>query len=124
MHSSNLFLLGISSACLISAAPSLPGAGLSLIKSSPTDPGTWVTEEQKLTEYHAKDIKFVDITDITDPEVLAYYSLADGEVTPSLSARAVTYPSNVSHHAEADPLIAQLSTANLQSWAKTLTEYV
>ncbi|KAK4454492.1 putative peptidase family M28 [Podospora aff. communis PSN243] len=122
MHSSALFLLSISSACLVTAAPSAPGAGLSLIKSSPTDPGTWVTEEQKITEYHAKDINFVDITGISDPEVLAYYSLPEKKA-PSLSARAVTYPSNISHRAEADALIAQLSTSNLQSWAKTLTDF-
>ncbi|KAK0620738.1 hypothetical protein B0T14DRAFT_481779 [Immersiella caudata] len=123
MRSFALFSLGISSACLVKAAPSAPGAGLSLIKSSPTDPGTWVTEEQKITEYHAKDIHFVDITKITDPEVLAYYSLPDEEGIPALVPRAVTYPSNISHRAEAEPLIAQLSTANLQSWAKTLTDF-
>lgn len=37
---------------------------LRLIKTSEADPGTWVTEEQKITNYVAKNIGFIDITDI------------------------------------------------------------
>lgn len=39
--------------------------GLRLIKTSPEDTGKWVTEEQKIRDYKAKGIGFVDITDIT-----------------------------------------------------------
>lgn len=38
---------------------------LRLIKTSEADPGTWVTEEQKIEDYVNKDIGFIDITDIT-----------------------------------------------------------
>ena len=41
---------------------------LRLIKTSETDPGTWVTEEEKLTDYVAKGIGFIDITDISVSE--------------------------------------------------------
>ena len=130
MRSHHLFTLIASSACLVRAAPAAPEPGKSLIKTSPSDPGTWVTEQQKVTEYHAKGIKFVDITGITDAEVLAYYSTPDengddddaANSNSTLNARAITYPTTISHRAEADPLIAQLSTANQQAWAKTLTE--
>ena len=127
MRSHHLFTLITSSACLVCAAPAAPEPGKSLIKTSPSDPGTWVTEQQKVTEYHAKGIKFVDITGITDAEVLAYYSTPDDNgdddaANSTLNARAITYPTTVSHRAEADPLIAQLSTVNQQAWAKTLTE--
>ena len=56
------------SAWLAAAAPATEttdNSELRLIKTSPTDPGTWVTEEQKITDYTAKNIGFVDITDIT-----------------------------------------------------------
>lgn len=35
-----------------------------LIKTSEADAGTWVTEEEKITKYVAKNIGFIDITDI------------------------------------------------------------
>lgn len=38
---------------------------LRLIKTSETDPGTWVTDEQKIENYVNKHIGFIDITDIT-----------------------------------------------------------
>lgn len=37
---------------------------LRLIKTSEADPGSWVTEEQKITDYVSKNIYFIDITDI------------------------------------------------------------
>ncbi|KAK1965014.1 peptidase family M28 [Colletotrichum eremochloae] len=95
--------------------------GLRLIKTSEADPGTWVTEEQKIENYVNKNIGFVDITDITDAEVLAVLS------TPpeaALEARqSVTYPTRVSHTAEANSLIAQVSNTQPQSWLKTLTDF-
>jgi bacterial leucyl aminopeptidase len=52
----------------ISAAPSSTSSqierGLRLIKTSEADAGTWVTEEEKIEKYVARDINFIDITDI------------------------------------------------------------
>ena len=42
----------------------------------------------------------------------------------AIAARAITYPTAVSHTAVANPLIAQVSTTNPQSWLTTLTKYV
>ena len=65
----SLALFLASSAWVSLAAPAAEPADdaseLRLIKTSPEDAGTWVTEEQKLSEYTAKGIGFVDITDIT-----------------------------------------------------------
>jgi hypothetical protein len=92
--------------------------------TSPEDRGRWVTEEQKIRDYKSKGIGFVDITDITDAEVLTALSSPDTEEAGSFAARAVTYPSSVSHQTEANALLAQVSTTNPQTWLKTLTEYV
>jgi leucyl aminopeptidase len=48
---------------------------LRLIKTSATDPGTWVTEEQKITDYVSKDIHFIDITDIKVSFLLIHESV-------------------------------------------------
>lgn len=40
------------------------GSDLRLIKTSEEDPGTWVTEDEKIEKYVAKNIGFIDITDI------------------------------------------------------------
>ena len=50
-------------------------ASLRLIKTSETDPGSWVTEEQKVTDYVANGIGFVDITDIAVRGSLSMYEL-------------------------------------------------
>jgi len=58
-----------SSSLLVSALPSTfsskVNAGLRLIKTSEADPGIWVTEDEKIEKYTAKNINFIDITDIT-----------------------------------------------------------
>jgi hypothetical protein len=92
--------------------------------TSPEDPGRWVTEEQKIRDYKSKGIGFVDITDITDAQVLAALSTPDTEEDQIFLAQAVSYPSTVSHQTEVNPLLAKVSTTNPQSWLKTLTEYV
>ena len=67
----NLFIgaLVASSSLLVSALPSTDSSkinsGLRLIKTSEADPGIWVTEDEKIEQYTAKNIKFIDITDIT-----------------------------------------------------------
>ncbi|KAL2162352.1 hypothetical protein VTH06DRAFT_7265 [Thermothelomyces fergusii] len=111
------------------AAPAVESLGattaeLRLIKTSPEDPGQWVTEEQKIRDYKSKGIGFIDITDITDPEVLAALSTPDfSKDNDSISAQAVSYPSSVSHQSEANPLVSAVSTTNPQSWLKTLTDF-
>lgn len=65
--SSIALVLAVSS--IVAALPSTDSspeldAGLRLIKTSETDPGTWVTEQQKIVDYVAKNIYFIDITDI------------------------------------------------------------
>ncbi|KAK2060035.1 peptidase family M28 [Colletotrichum caudatum] len=95
--------------------------GLRLIKTSEADPGTWVTEEQKIENYVNKDIGFIDITDITDAEVLSVLSTPPEAV---LEARqSVTYPTRLSHTDEANSLIAKVTTTQPQSWLKTLTDF-
>ena len=54
---------------MVSAAPSSDSPlrrdpELRLIKTSEADPGVWVTEEEKMTNYISKKVNFVDITDI------------------------------------------------------------
>ena len=122
-----IFALLTTSGWFVAAAPPVGSAtanhGLRLIMTSPEDPGRWVTEEQKIKDYRSKRIGFVDVTDITDPEVLAVLSTPDtGREDASFSVQAVTYPTSVSHQTEVNPLLAKVSTTNPQSWLKTLTE--
>ena len=63
-------VFGFAVCCQIAAAapivePVSADASLRLIKTSEADPGSWVTEEEKLTDYVAKGTGFVDITDIS-----------------------------------------------------------
>ncbi|KAF2218802.1 peptidase family M28 [Elsinoe ampelina] len=95
-------------------------AGLRLIKTSEEDPGQWISEEDKITRYVAKNIGFIDITDITDNEVLSRMSTKPSEAR---QIAAVTYPSAVSRQSVANPLIANVGTTNPQAWLKTLTDY-
>jgi len=123
-----IFTLLATSAWPVAAVPTTgsarPNHGLRLIMTSPEDPGRWVTEEQKIRDYKSKGIGFVDITDITDAQVLAALSTPDTEEDQIFLAQAVSYPSTVSHQTEVNPLLAKVSTTNPQSWLKTLTEYV
>lgn len=70
MHfSTYLAALAASSSVLVSAAPPNDALikfdpELRLIKTSESDPGVWVTEDEKMTNYVSKNINFVDITDI------------------------------------------------------------
>ena len=69
MHLSAILPAFVASLSLVSALPPTDGrvandGSLRLIKTSEADPGVWVTEEQKITQYVAKNIGFIDITDI------------------------------------------------------------
>ncbi|KAK4187064.1 putative aminopeptidase [Podospora australis] len=114
------------SICSVAAAPSPAElanrkAGLRLIKTSPKSAGKWVSEEEKITKYKSKGIGFVDITDITDNQVLSALSAESDE--GSFSAQAVTYPTAVSRQTQVNALLPSVSTTNPQSWLTTLTNY-
>ncbi|KAK0611915.1 hypothetical protein B0T14DRAFT_338337 [Immersiella caudata] len=120
MQLPTILALAASSASL-AAAVDVDTTGLRLIKTSPEDLGIWVTEEEKLVmAFEHKH--FVDITDITDPAVLAILSTPDSEEV-SLAARAVTYPTSATKQSTANPLINQVSNTQPQSWLTTLTNF-
>ncbi|KAL8673280.1 MAG: hypothetical protein Q9168_002278 [Polycauliona sp. 1 TL-2023] len=96
-------------------------AGYRLIKTSPTHEGSWVTDEEKITNYTGKRAHFIDITDIKDPAVLSVYN-GQKDNSRVAAVAAITYPA-VSHQTEANPLIAQLNTSDPQTWLKTLSDF-
>lgn len=93
--------------------------GLSLIKTSETDPGQWVTEQEKLDRFTSKNIGFIDITDITDKEVL---SVLSGVVQSNVVSRAIEYPKGALHKDEGSKLVTKINTDGPKSWLKTFTE--
>lgn len=109
-----------SSACLVQAIPQST-SGLSLIKTTLSDPGTWVTDSEKLA-YIANGTHIIDITDITDPDVLHILSTSSDDQLSNLARRAITYPTNVSHRAEADPLVAKVTVDQPKAWMKTMSD--
>ena len=69
MYFSAVLRAFVASLSLVAALPPTDGrvandGTLRLIKTSESDPGVWVTEEKKITQYVAKNIGFIDITDI------------------------------------------------------------
>lgn len=117
----------LASASLVVAVPATDSTvqvnpDLRFIKTSEGDPGSWVTDEEKITNFVAKNINFIDITDITDADTLRRLStVADDDI---ISVAAVTYPTTLTHQTEANALISQLTTTGPKSWLLTLTEYV
>ncbi|KAK2004329.1 peptidase family M28 [Colletotrichum falcatum] len=97
--------------------------GLRLIKTSEDDFGTWVTEDEKFEKYTSKCIGFIDITDISDHDVLHLLSTAPENTTHLVSRQAITYPTTLTHITEANSIITRISNANPQSWLKTLTDF-
>lgn len=63
----SLGALVATSSLLVSAAPAKDSVdrdvSLRLIKTSESE-AAWVTDEEKITEYAAKNINFIDVTDI------------------------------------------------------------
>ena len=92
---------------------------LRLIKTSASDEGVWVTEEEKISKYTAKKIDFVDITDIKDTEVLQRLSASTSD---NFRVAAITYPTTLTHQTEANGLIAKTNTNGPKSWLTTLTK--
>ncbi|WQF82498.1 Putative peptidase M28 [Colletotrichum destructivum] len=97
--------------------------GLRLVKTSEDDAGSWVTEDEKFEKYTSKGIGFIDITDISDEEVLNALSTAPENSTALVSRQAITYPTTLTHVAEANSLISRVSNTNPQSWLQTLTNF-
>ncbi|KAL9025526.1 MAG: hypothetical protein Q9196_005667 [Gyalolechia fulgens] len=95
-------------------------AGLRLIKTSEADPGVWVSEEDKISQYRAKHINFIDITDIKDPETLDRLSRFDADTA---RVAAPVYPTTVTHQTEANGLISRATTSGPQTWLKTLSDF-
>ncbi|KAG9228907.1 hypothetical protein BJ875DRAFT_216959 [Amylocarpus encephaloides] len=124
LSTSILSALLVSSSLVAAAPPEVRpnlDADLRLIKTSEADPGVWVTEDQKIEEYVAKNIYFIDITDIKNETTLARLSTKPEEV--HLAARAVAYPTSLTHQAEANALIAQLTQTGPKTWLTTLTNF-
>lgn len=70
MRSVSIFSALIATASLVAAVPAAekfvrPNPDLRLIKTSHADPGVWVTDEEKIVNYVAKNIPFIDVTDVT-----------------------------------------------------------
>ncbi|QUC17532.1 uncharacterized protein UV8b_01773 [Ustilaginoidea virens] len=106
------------------AAPATNAAlskeGLRLVKTSESDPGQWVTEQEKFDRFTSQNIGFVDITDTRDQEVL---SILSGESSPQLITRAVIYPKGALHKDEGDQLLAKTSVEGPKSWLKTYSDF-
>ncbi|KAG8406797.1 hypothetical protein J3458_021126 [Metarhizium acridum] len=110
---------------LLAAVPALAvPAGLTrptelrLIKTSESDPGQWVTEQEELDRFISKNIGFIDITDIKDEEVLSVLSADSSKPVK----RQVTYPKGALHLDQGNKLLADVSTDGPKSWLKTYSE--
>ena len=123
MHLQTCLAVLVASLTLAMAVPAAnivkASSGLRLIKTSPTDEGTWVTEEDKISKYTAKKIDFVDITDIKDPQVLKRLSASTED---DFRLAAIAYPTALTHQTEANALIAMTNTTGPRSWLMTLTK--
>ncbi|KAI3399915.1 hypothetical protein diail_5071 [Diaporthe ilicicola] len=94
------------------------GADLRLIKTSESDPGTWVREDEKIENYVAKGVNFVDITEMSELEVAATLSQSY-----AIKEAAVSYPSTLNHQKEANALISKISASGQKTFLKTLTDF-
>ncbi|KAG8528230.1 uncharacterized protein KY384_007147 [Bacidia gigantensis] len=125
MHFRYCFAALFLGSSLASAIPAPDNAvkrdpSLRLIKTSPSDPGTWVTEEDKISKYRAKNVNFIDVTDIKDPVTL---KLLSGSGADNARAAAVVYPTTISHQTQANGFIASANTTGPKSWLKTLSDF-
>ncbi|TLD30373.1 hypothetical protein PspLS_02661 [Pyricularia sp. CBS 133598] len=129
MQITRSLVLLATSGMLASAAPAVAPAAESttgasterhLVKLSPADPGTWLTDEEKeVLAVHR--VGFHDITGVSEEE-LAVLS-ADPEEVKLEARQAVTYPTTLANQAEAVRLSNQATTTNPQSWLTTLSNH-
>ncbi|KAH7309842.1 bacterial leucyl aminopeptidase [Stachybotrys elegans] len=90
------------------------GEPLRLLKTSDEDPGTWVTEEEKIENYMLKHVHFMDVTETQELEELG------AARREHLSKRQSPYPTP-SRQSIANPIIATLSQSSIQSSITGLT---
>lgn len=95
-------------------------ANLRLIKTSETDAGSWVTQQEKFDLYTSKGVGFIDITDIKDPEFLEALSTLPEDTASLLAAQ---FPTSLSHVEEAKGLIAKSSTTAPKTWMDKMTSF-
>ncbi|KAK1521169.1 peptidase family M28 [Colletotrichum abscissum] len=115
----------VAASCGLAAAAPATGdvqvnPGLRLVKTYEEDPGTWVTEDEKYEKYTSKGIGFIDITDVSDEEVLNALATGGNHLA---SRQTVVYPTTLSHVTEANSLITRVSNTNPQTWLRTLTNF-
>jgi leucyl aminopeptidase len=91
-------------------SPSAPTSEepLRLLKTSDEDPGTWVTEEEKIQNYMLKHVHFMDVTETQDLEELGASRLA------ALAKRQNAYPAP-SKQSVANPIISRLTQSRVQT---------
>lgn len=95
--------------------------GMRLIKTSPSDPGTWMSRDDvyRLIQPGKKfGDSFVDITNIKDTQVLD--SLARSANDNSRVATAGQFPDKLSHIDEANELIEARNMTEPQQWLEKL----
>lgn len=105
-----------------SAAPSVERSAdantdLRLVKTSPEDPGQWVTEAQKFELFTSRGIGFIDITNIDNPETLRRLST---DSSRRVSTNAVTYPTTVEHRDQFDTIYGLSDITQPQEWLEHL----
>lgn len=112
---------------LLAAVPGLAApadltrpADLRLIKTSESDPGQWVTEQEEFDRFISQNIGFIDITNVKDDEVLSILS-ADPSGQDA-QRQAVTYPQGALHLDQGNKLLANVTTDGPKSWLKTYSE--
>ncbi|KAM0323938.1 hypothetical protein ACHAQA_008519 [Verticillium albo-atrum] len=113
----------VASVALVGAIPAAStDATLRLIKTSESEPASWVTDEEK-DNLKAANINFFDITDITDEEVLGILSTPPTELRArNVHARAIDYPKEVSHQARVNCLTPRVTTDGPKIWLKEMTD--
>jgi hypothetical protein len=116
MHSSYIvsFLCLAVGVVALPAATTPPAPGLRLVKTSDTDAGRWVTEEEKFSRFIAKRIPFIDVTETFD---------LDSVGAAARAGRSGTFPSEPAHQSEAKPLLPKLSVAKIRAGLTTYTRF-
>ncbi|KAL8380728.1 hypothetical protein RB595_005149 [Gaeumannomyces hyphopodioides] len=98
------------------------GESLRLIKTAP-ETSVWVTEKQLEEDYMEKNIKFIDVTDVTESELEILSLPADADVSKLTARQTQTYPTSLSHQTEANRLIGTASVAGPQSNLRSITGF-
>lgn len=92
---------------------STPKDGMRLIKTTPEDPGSWYTEDEKFEHFVSQHLHFVDATETADLESLGFQSFA----------ALADLPTSLSKQAVVTPLLSQVTTSNIAGWLTPFTTY-